>query len=138
MTETPLQIVNQAAQAFADAFNSKDAKALADLFTEKAEFVNIFGMRSRGRAAIESWHANLFAHSLSGNRMVGKSADVMELPGGSLLSHVGWIRELLEDQGPGLPPGSGLCTFVHVEENGIWKLAACTNVQDAAPPNPLV
>lgn len=126
----------QMAQAFADAFNQKDAAAVGALFREDAEFVNIFGMRFRGRAGIESAHAGLFAHALSGNQLVVHEADVQVLPGGALLGHVPWTREVLEGGGPGLPPGSGLFTLVIVEVAGAWSLAACTNVQDATPPGP--
>jgi uncharacterized protein (TIGR02246 family) len=96
MIETPRQTVMQTAQAFADAFNQKDATAVGALFREDAEFVNIFGMRFRGRAGIESAHAGLFAHALSGNRLVVHEADVQVLPGGALLGHVPWTREVLE------------------------------------------
>jgi uncharacterized protein (TIGR02246 family) len=126
----------QTAQAFADAFNQKDAAAVGALFREDAEFVNIFGMRFRGRAGIESAHAGLFAHALSGNQLVVHEADVQVLPGGALLGHVPWTREVLEGGGPGLPQGSGLFTLVIVEVAGAWSLAACTNVQDATPPGP--
>jgi hypothetical protein len=99
--------------------------------------VNIFGMRFRGRAGIESAHAGLFAHALGGNQLVVHEADVQVLPGGALLGHVPWTREVLEGGGPGLPPGSGLFTLVIVEVAGAWSLAACTNVQDATPPGSL-
>lgn len=134
MTDTPQHIVLDLAQAFADAFNAKDAAALAGLFREDAEFVNIFGMRFRGRAGIERSHAGLFSNMLSGNRLVVHQPDAQVLPGGALLGHVPWTREVLEGAGPGLPPGSGLFTFVLVQDGDTWSAAACTNVQDATPP----
>lgn len=136
MLDQSQQVVADVAQAFADAFNRKDAGAVAALFREDAEMVNIFGMRFRGRAGIESAHAGLFAHALSGNRLVVHEADAQVLPGGALLGHVPWTREVLDDQGPGLPPGSGIFTLVLVRNAEAWSLAACTNVQDATPPVP--
>ena len=136
MSQTPEQAVNATAAAFVDAFNGKDAPALGALFREDAEFVNIFGMRFRGRAGIEAAHAALFAHALTGNRFSVQDADVQVLPGGPVLGHVPWTREVLEDAGPSLPPGSGIFTMVLVQEADDWRLAACTNVQDATPPGP--
>ena len=136
MSETPDQAIDRTAEAFAEAFNRKDAAAVGALFREDAEFVNIFGMRFRGRAGIESAHAGLFAHAMNGNRLAVQKADVQVLPGGSVLGHVPWTREVLEGGGPALPPGSDIFTFVLVEDADAWSLAACTNVQDATPPGP--
>lgn len=136
MTEDPRQAVASAAQAFANAFNQKDAGAVGALFRADAEFVNIFGMRFRGRAGIQSAHAGLFARALSGNRLVVHEPDAQMLPGGVLLGHVPWTRDVLDGGGPALPPGSGILTMVLVREADGWCLAACTNVQDATPPEP--
>lgn len=44
-------------RAFADAWNQRDAHALALLFDEDAEFVNVVGLWWHDRAAIERAHA---------------------------------------------------------------------------------
>ncbi|MGR3756888.1 MAG: SgcJ/EcaC family oxidoreductase [Tranquillimonas sp.] len=43
-------------RAFADAWNRRDAAALAALFAEDADFVNVVGLWWRDRAAIEAAH----------------------------------------------------------------------------------
>ena len=44
----------QLTDAFAEKLNAKDPAALGELFTEDAEFVNIMGMRMRGRQGIDA------------------------------------------------------------------------------------
>ncbi len=61
----PRQLVD----AFAEALNAKDANALGQLFTEDAEFVNIMGMRMRGRQGIVDGHAWAFNGPLRGRRV---------------------------------------------------------------------
>src|SRR5262249_46411847 len=54
------QAIHQSAQAFIRAFNDGDAKAVAALWTEQAEFVDESGAILRGRAEIEKTYAELF------------------------------------------------------------------------------
>jgi uncharacterized protein (TIGR02246 family) len=136
MTVTPdAQAAAALFEAFAEAFNAKDAQALGALFTEDAEFVTIFGNRMRGRAGIETGHAAVFTHALSGNRLVPGSVDVQLLAPGVSLAHAAWTREQLTDAPAGtLPPGTGIFTLVLQERDRGWLLRAATNVQHAVPP----
>src|SRR5262249_18157260 len=54
------QAIRQSARAFVRAFNEGDAKAVAALWTEQAEFVDDGGLVLRGRPAIEKAYAELF------------------------------------------------------------------------------
>ena len=58
----------QLTDAFAEKLNAKDPAALGELFTEDAEFVNIMGMRMRGRQGIVDGHAWAFNGPLRGRR----------------------------------------------------------------------
>jgi uncharacterized protein (TIGR02246 family) len=55
--------------AFAAALNGKDPEALGRPFVENAEFVNIRGMRMRGREGIVAGHAWAFSGPLRGRRV---------------------------------------------------------------------
>ncbi len=55
-----IDAVKASAQAFADAFNKHDAKAVAALWTEDGEYVDETGQRFEGRAAIEREYAEFF------------------------------------------------------------------------------
>src|SRR5438128_259661 len=46
--------------AFAERLNAKDSSALGELFDQNAEFVNIMGMRMRGRQGIIDGHGWAF------------------------------------------------------------------------------
>jgi uncharacterized protein (TIGR02246 family) len=67
MADRPLDRPEQIPQAFAEAWNRRDAHALAMLFDEDAEFVNVVGLWWHDRAAIERAHAygltRIFNHS---------------------------------------------------------------------------
>jgi uncharacterized protein (TIGR02246 family) len=55
------QIVEQSAHRFAEAFEQRDAAAIAELFTEQAEYVDASGMIFHGRPAIGAEFAAAFA-----------------------------------------------------------------------------
>jgi len=57
----PLEDVKKTAQAFTDAFNKHDAKAVAALWTEDGEYIDATGQRFDGRAAIEKQYEAFFA-----------------------------------------------------------------------------
>ena len=67
----------QLTDAFAENLNAKDAAALGELFTEDAEFVNIMGMRMRGRQGIADGHAWAFNGPLRGRRIRFDQVDVL-------------------------------------------------------------
>ena len=71
---TPGEIVD----AFEAALNAKDAAAVGQVFTPDAEFVNIMGMRMRGREGIVSGHAWAFSGPLRGSTVRFDQVD--ELP----------------------------------------------------------
>ncbi|HYE95984.1 MAG TPA: SgcJ/EcaC family oxidoreductase [Rubricoccaceae bacterium] len=57
MAEIPADRPDRLPYAFAEAWNRRDAPALAALFDEDAEFVNVVGLWWHDRAAIERAHA---------------------------------------------------------------------------------
>jgi uncharacterized protein (TIGR02246 family) len=124
--------------SFADAFNARDAAALAALFTEQGDLVNIIGVRMPGRAGIEAGHAKHFAGALGGTRLTFTDHTVRlvrDARPGVAVCHAQWRRETLPDAPAGaLPPGTGIFTLVLLEEPSGWKIDAAHNVQHAALP----
>ena len=57
MNARPLPVPADITGAFADAWNARDADALADLFEADAEFVNVAGLWWHDREAIRRAHA---------------------------------------------------------------------------------
>lgn len=57
---TPEEAIRAQAQAYAKAFNARDAKALDSLWTTEGELITEDGEELRGRAAIEAAYVALF------------------------------------------------------------------------------
>jgi uncharacterized protein (TIGR02246 family) len=131
--------VQDLAQRLVDAFNDKDADAFAALFTEDAEFVNIFGGRMRGREGIAAGHRHVFATALTGSVLTMDALDVLPVGDDVAVCHLGWTRgRTPEATEATLPPGAGIFTLVGRRDGDEWRLAAATNVAAAAPPGALV
>lgn len=127
------------AHRLAEAFNDKDAEAFAALFTDDAEFVNIFGGRMRGRTGIAEGHRQVFATALTGSVLALEEIDIMPLGADVAVCHARWRRGRTAEATPAtLPPGEGIFTLVGRRDGEQWLLAAATNVAVAAPPGALV
>ena len=50
----------ESAQRFVDAYADRDVAAIADMFTESAEFLDEFGVLTEGREAISAMFASVF------------------------------------------------------------------------------
>ena len=112
-----------------------EARALVDQLVDDAEFVNIFGMRMRGRAGIKAGHAHAFAVLLAGTTLRTVHVDLKPVGNDVAVLHQEWKRERDPDAAPSsLPPGSGILTLVAHRSGGDWKLVAATNVAIAAQP----
>ncbi len=121
--------------AFAEALNAKDPEALGRLFAEDAEFVNILGMRMRGRAGIVAGHAWAFDGPLRGRRIRFDRVDELAVTDDVSVLHGHCLRELEPDApADGLPPGASVLVFVARRGPAGWELVAATNVTEAAPP----
>lgn len=129
--EKPLDLVN----AFAKALNAKDPEALGRLFAEDAEFVNILGMRMRGREGIVAGHAWAFNGPLRGRRIRFDQVDELAVTDDVTILHGHCLRELEPDApANGLPAGASVLVFVARHATGTWELVAATNVTEAAAP----
>ena len=112
------------AQAFVEAFQKGDAKAVAAFWTPDGDYVDPTGRRLQGRKAIEEAFATFFA----------------ENKGLQLRIEVGPVRFLTPDLAiedgttavippDGAPPSRARYTNVQVQNNGQWSLAS---VREAA------
>lgn len=121
--------------AFAEALNAKDPEALGRLFVEDAEFVNILGMRMRGRPGIVAGHAWAFGGPLRGRRIRFDQIDELAVTDDVSILHGHCLREL-EPEAPaaGLPAGASVLVFVARRTPAAWELVAATNVTEAAAP----
>jgi uncharacterized protein (TIGR02246 family) len=123
---------------FRDAIVGKDAARLGALFAVDAEFVNIAAMRWKGREAIASNHAKMFAGPLQITMDVTR-VDVRFLRDDVAVVAAAWKRDVPSNaSGPTLPPGSGELTFVATRDADAWLFASAQNTQampvPGAPP----
>jgi len=116
--------IRQSAEAFAEAFNRGDAKAVAAFWTENGELVDEAGKTHQGRAAIEAEYAEFFkAH-----------------PGAKIRISPGSIRMIddstaLESGTASLESpltGAASYTAVHTKQNGQWLMATVRESSAAA------
>ena len=61
--ELELAAIRAESLAFAAAFNKRDAKAIAELWTQDGEYIDDLGRRFLGRDAIEQGYTAFFANS---------------------------------------------------------------------------
>ncbi|MFO0801873.1 MAG: SgcJ/EcaC family oxidoreductase [Gemmataceae bacterium] len=107
----------KSADAFVQAFNKGDAKALAAFWTEKGTFTDATGDKSVGREAIEKEFAELFAENKGVQLRIEVedikflSPDVAVEEGVSSLLHA-----------DGMPPSESRYTNIHVKKDGKWLL----------------
>jgi uncharacterized protein (TIGR02246 family) len=121
--------------AFASALNAKDAGELGGLFTEDAEFVNILGMRMRGRPGIVEGHAWAFGGPLRGRHVRFDQVDELRVTDDVTVLHGHCVRERQADApAEGLPDGTSVLVFVTCRGVQGWQIVAATNVTEAAPP----
>ena len=125
----------QLLDAFAQTLNVKNAQGLGDLFTEDGEYVNIFGMRMRGRRGIADGHAWAFSGPLRGRRIRFDQVDELKVTDDVTVLHGHALRER-EPGAPeaGLPDGATIIVFVTRRGPHGWQIVAATNVAEAPPP----
>lgn len=110
--------IAKAAQAFADAFNKRDAKAVAALWTEQGEHREADGETFRGRAAIEKAYSEFFKSNA--NSRIEVLVKSIRFPAKDVAVEEGLIRQT---SGPKSLPQSTSYVAIHVRESGQWKIA---------------
>lgn len=118
-------------QAFADAWSVYDAKKLASLFVEDADFVNVFGHRLKGKAEIEQGHAQAFANNLKDTKLDFTQIDIKFIQPDLAICHSYWnLGKINSDQ----PPKTGIITSVTMQKNGKWQILAVQNTETISLP----
>ena len=120
--------------AFAAALNAKDADAVGEIFTADAEFVNIAGMRMRGRDAIVAGHAWALSGPLRGSRVSFDQVDELPVTDDVVIVHGHCLRERVPDAPANtLPAGASVLVFVARRDSDGWQAVTATNVTEAQP-----
>lgn len=123
-----LAAIRAASRAFATAFNNKDAKALAGLWTEDGDFVDDAGTRLVGRKAIEKSYADYFAKNPQAQMRL--AIDSIRLLNDSAAIEDG--RAFVDPPAAG-PAGYGKYTAVHVKVGGQWLMSTVRDTRVDTP-----
>lgn len=124
--------VHAVASVLTDAWNAYDGSAFASAFTEDADFVNIFGMHSVGRAEIARLHQMIFDNVYRGSTNTFTVEKTRRAGDDAIVALV--RADLHVPQGPLAGTVRTLATAVLVRDNGAWKIASFQNTREQAPP----
>ncbi len=118
-----LAAIQKQAEAFVDAFNKHDAKAVAEFWTRDGEYIDDAGQVYEGRKAIEAFYARLFA--VSPESKIQILTDALRLLSGGAAIEDG--RALVE---PAPMGASGISSYtaVHVNVDGKWLMASVRDI----------
>lgn len=125
-------------KALTDSWNSHDMKTYAAQFADNADFVNVLGMHSRGRAEIEARHVEIHRTIFRNSSISVQGCSIKPLAPTVVLAHIDW-----EMTGHEIPPGApfakvrhGVITAVFVEQDGRWLIEAFQNTDVVPVPLP--
>lgn len=117
------------AHGFVEAWNDKDADALAELFTDDADFVNVVALWWEDRRDIRRAHARGFRVMFGSSEMALTRTKLRFLGPDAAVLHAQW--EMSGQVAPdGRPVGgrTGVFTFVAVRDDALgWRAVAAQN-----------
>jgi uncharacterized protein (TIGR02246 family) len=115
--------VNAVAAAWADAWNGGDMDALGALYAEDADYVNFFGEKVTGRAAIQAGFAEIQSTVYKGTKISIESAALTFVKPDVAVSDTNWKLTHVPAGAPAVPT-AGQSTAVLVKQDGEWRIAA--------------
>lgn len=130
MTSSPRGI----AEAFAAAWNAADPAAVAALFVEDADFVNVVGLWWTNRQQIQFNHAYGFRHMFPDTVMVLDHVRVRELGNDAAVVHAAWTMSgQITPTGERAGTRRGVISFTVARQDGGQWLAVSAQNTDAVP-----
>jgi uncharacterized protein (TIGR02246 family) len=120
--------LQKSAEAFVEAFNKGDAKAVAAFWTPDGDMMDREGRYVKGRKAIEATYQKFFAEA-KGAKLYIRIAS-LRVPKPDLALEDGETEVVLPDG----PPAASRYTVVHVKQDGQWMIESVREAT-AVPPN---
>lgn len=127
--------VRALAGAFAECWNRHDMVAFGELFAEDADFVNVYGVRWQGRAAIVEAHRATHATIFRTSTLELSAVYVRALGDGAACVRCAWrLDGLVMPDGQPVPARRGYLTHVvQRQADGPWRIVVSQNTDIAAP-----
>ena len=127
--------VRAVADGFVEAWNRHDMTALAALFADDADFVNVVGMWMRGRTEIQKHHETIHATRMKSSHLTALETDVRSLRPDVAIVHVRWeLTDQIGPDGTPLPTRRGILSHVVARMGDRWLIASSQNTDIVLPP----
>jgi uncharacterized protein (TIGR02246 family) len=119
---------------FSENFSRHDAHGVAMTFAEDADFTNMGGRHSHGRADIEKWFASLFAGNLKDSQRTDTVRSIRfftpELAEADADTVITGTKSA---DGAVIPPRKGLMIVTLIKQNGRWFIGTFHEAEYPAP-----
>lgn len=138
--ETADKVAEKITHQFIHSWNKHDMKALASIFAEDANFVNVVGMWWKSREEIQKAHEFSHGNMFKDSHLTGKPASVQLLRPDVAVIHMTWELEGMRTPGgKPVPKRQGIMIFVAVRTGDVWQVKAAqnTDVLPEGQPHPL-
>ena len=135
MTTQDENAIRMVISRFIECWNRHDMGALAALFADDADFVDVFGNWFKDRASIEKALAQRHATVFKESRFTGKEVVIRAHKADLAIIHA--VIELsgaVDREGRKLPSGLGIITSVVEKTEESWRIIALQNTTVATPP----
>lgn len=123
------KIINQASEAW----NRKDAKAFADLYSDDADTVNSRGVRTTGRKQLEEFLAGRFASEAFRHSQHERTSIAVRFlaPTCAIVDSTWEVIGVRDAKGTAAPTRKGNSTMILMKQAGGWKIAATRSMVPA-------
>jgi uncharacterized protein (TIGR02246 family) len=119
---------------FSESFSRHDAHGVAMTFADDADFTNMGGRHSHGRADIEKWFASLFAGNLKDSQRTDTvksirffTPELAEADADTV------ITGTKAPDGSQIPPRKGLMIVMMTKQKGRWQIGTFHEAEFPAP-----
>ena len=133
-SEADSAAIKKVCAKFSENFSRHDAHGVAMTFAEDADFTNMRGVRSHGRADIEKWFASLFRGNLKESLRTDTVKSIRFF--GADLAAVDAetvITGTKAADGSEIPPRQGLMIALVTKQNGRWLIGTFHEAEYPAP-----
>src|SRR5690606_38932114 len=126
--------IEQTVNAFIDAWNRQDAKAFSKVFTEDADFTNVFGKGATGRKEVEDFHAPIFNTIFKNSYQKITKTKIRFIKPDVAAVDAWWEMEGVTDmEGKAMPARKGLANFIMTPEDDRWLVVVMHNMDLPQP-----
>ena len=120
--------VTRVVNAFAESWNRHDMNALAELFAEDAEFVNVVGLWWKGRPEIKGAHEFTHQTIFKNSRLsIQGIATRFPLPGFAIARCRWTLEGHVSPDGAALPARNGILVTLLQKVGGAWLIIDSQN-----------